>query len=82
MEAKELRKFTKKTLLEYGISIPDSLPLLEDLSIRKSIEEIIDRCLILNVIIAVAAWFDSKQWFLWLEKNNLSRKLGELEKEI
>jgi len=81
METRDFRSQSLVRLAKVGISIPSSLPLLDDFSVRP-IDEIVDRILCLNAVAATAHGFNEKRAIAWLSNEHLLGNLTEDERSF
>ena len=81
METEELRLNSIRRLDKAGIFVPESLPLLENFSVRTPIE-ILDRIVCLNAVAAAAHGFDKKRALDWLAQEGMVENLTNDERSF
>jgi hypothetical protein len=82
METEIIRTRTKKKLLELGISIPASLPILEVLSIERSKKKMGDRLMCMHVAAACAYGFDRTKAINWIDSEGIAYELSHEERDF
>lgn len=74
-----VREQSLEVLTKHGLSIPDSLPLLDGETLRP-LNEILDRLFCLNAVAAAAYGFDAAKALSWIHDENLEVKLALSER--
>ena len=81
METSDFRSKSITRLAKVGISIPSTLPLLDEFSLRPA-EEILDRLTCLNAVAAVAHGFDREKASAWLAEEGMLDELTKDERSL
>jgi Domain of unknown function (DUF4272) len=82
MGTQDARICSRKLASEKGVTIPDSLPLLEDDLTPRDQNEAISRLLCLNATAAVAYGFAKAKAMAWIDRENLATFLMDDERRF
>lgn len=78
----KIRISSAKKALNFGFKIPDHLPLLKSGKIVRSLDEVVNRALALNVIVYVSFGFPRLEAKLWIKQENLLSVFSDRELEF
>jgi hypothetical protein len=79
MDTAAIRSRSAAAAHRLGVEVPGGLPLLDhDIELRP-LEELVERCLVLNVVVAVAHGFDRSRARDWLEREGVGGAVSEGE---
>ncbi len=82
METNSIRNVSIESAKKMGISVPYSLPLLDEPETTKSVFEVASRILVMHALAAAAYGFDRQKAIQWLSDESIIGYLTETEKRF
>lgn len=82
MDLEIIRKQSLKTAARLGFSVNDKLPLLDGVTITRTLDEIVKRLLCLHAAAACAYGFDKGKAWAWLQQEDAVKALAPSEHQF